>query len=377
MADLTAPFPLVDIAGAPYERGVAYGRQTGDRVLAGIDIYKEAFAKAGIDWSQALSYADKFAGQIEAFDTKMMREIEGIAAGAEQPVTAIVALNARTEIIFWRDNELNRRAGGAPGLETDYSDECTAAAALPCATANGHMIHGQNWDWNPRCAESAVVVRIDNPDGPNILTFVEAGQLARHGFNSAGVALTVNGLQCHLDGGRVGIANPLIRRRLLLSDSLAGALNVVMNTPTSFSHNLIVSHRDGYAVDIETTPTARYWLQPEKGVLAHANHFKCPIARQEVEDIGLARCPESLYRDHRMQEHMTANAGSITVDTFKEGFADRFGSPDAILRSPKVRPGGNLSGTVASLIMDTTDRKLLAAPSPYLGPVYTEYDLPE
>ncbi|MBV1900656.1 MAG: hypothetical protein KUG56_03180, partial [Kordiimonadaceae bacterium] len=100
-----------------------------------------------------------------------------------------------------------------------------------------------------------------------------------------------------------------------------------------------------------------------------------PVARTRVRDIGLTRCPESLYRDQRLQELMTKNHGTITLDTFKEGFADTFGSPDAILRTPKARLGGNLSGTVASIIMDTTDKKMWIAPSPYLGINYTEYSL--
>lgn len=366
--NLAAPVPLVHVAGKPFERGVSYGQQAGDRIAIGLDIYREAFARAGIEWAEAMSIASTFSTEVEDYDPAMFTEIEGIAKGAEQPVEAIVALNARTEIIFWRDNELDTKDVG-------LQEECTSALALPSATIAGKVLHGQNWDWNPKCAASAVVLRVENQDCPDILTFVEAGQLARHGMNSEGIALTVNGLQCDDDCGNIGTPNPLIRRRLLSSPNLAGAIDTVLSSKISFSHSLTLSHRDGVGVVLETTPKDHYWLQPENGLLVHANHFKCPVARAQIKDIGLRRCPETLYRDQRLQDHMNTHAGSIGVDTFKAGFADTFGSPDAVLRMPKARPGGNLSGTVASIIMDTQAQKMLIAPSPYLGIEYAEYSL--
>mgnify|MGYP001433375956 CR=1 FL=1 len=368
----TPPFPLIHIAGKPFERGISYGRQAGDRIATGLAIYREAFGVAGVEWHEAMIYAERFCQQVRAYDPDMYVEIEGIAKGSEQPVEAIVALNARTEIIFWRDNELDPIKNIANAA---MQEECTAALALPSATRDGHVLHGQNWDWNPRCADSAIVLRIENDDGPDILTFVEAGQLARHGMNSDGVALTVNGLQCDLDCGYVGVPNPLIRRRLLQSPTLAGAIDAVLNTRISFSHSLILSHTAGVAVNLEATPEENFWIQPEDGILVHANHFKCPVARGKITDVGLQRCPESLYRDQILLDHMQAHRGQITIETLKEGFANKFGAPDAILRSPKARPGGNLSGTVATLIMDTTAQKMWLAPRPYLDIDFTEYSL--
>ncbi len=370
----TPPFPLIHVSGGPHERGLSYGRQAGERIQTGLDIYREAFGNAGIDWSEAMMYADRFCQQVKLYDTDMYNEIQGIAEGSEQPLEAIIALNARTEIIFWRDNELDQvKQVNAPAMQ----EECTAALALPAATAHGQLIHGQNWDWNPRCADSSVVLRVESNDDkqPDILTFVEAGQLARHGMNSAGIALTANGLQCNLDCGHVGVPNPLIRRRLLQSPTMAGAIDAVLNTRISFSHSLILSHRDGVAVNLEITPEEAFWLQPEHDILVHANHFKCPVARGKIQDIGLLRCPESLYRDQRTLNLMNAAHGRIDIDTFKRAFSDTFGAPDAVLRTPKKRPGGNLSGTVASLIMDTTAGKMWLAPRPYQGVEFTEYSI--
>lgn len=362
-------FPLIVVEGDAFARGRAYGSQAGDRIARGVDIYRDAFEMVGISWPQAMAYANRFCDQVRAYDEEMFTEIKAIADGADQPVEAIVALNARTEIIFWHDNT---REGG-PTRSIGLQEECTSATVLPSASADGHLLHGQNWDWNPRCVDTSVVLHIRRDDGPDILTFCEAGQLARHGMNEAGVALTVNGLQCDRDGGHIGAPSPLLRRRLLSSPTLAGALDVVLNAKISFSHSLTISHSGGSAVTLETTPERAYWLQPDRGVLVHANHFKSVVAQADVQDIGLLRCPESLYRDQRTLDYFMAQLGGITVESFKEAFADRFGSPDAVLRTPKARSGGNLSGTVATLIMDTTDRRMWLAPSPYRAIEFTEY----
>lgn len=364
----STPFPYIKIEGGPFDRGVSYGRQAASRITAGLATYREAFGRVGVTWAQAMDYAQRFRDRIRDYDPVMFEELEGIAQGAEQPLDAIIALNARTEIIFWHDNERETAAA-----QRGMPEECTSALALPSATRDGHTLHGQNWDWNPRCADTAIVLHVVRDDGPDILTFCEAGQLARHGMNSEGVALTVNGLQCDLDGGRIGPPSPLLRRRMLSSPTLAGAIDAVLNAEISFSHSLTISHPGGSAVTLETTTQDAYWLQPEHGLLVHANHFKCPVARAQVHDIGLRRCPESLYRDQRVLDGLLAKVGDITLDDMKTVFADTFGSPDAVLRSPKARPGGNLSGTVATLIMDTTARRMWLAPRPYLGIAFTAY----
>lgn len=365
------PFPLVHISGPPRERGFSYGRQAGERIGIGAALYRGAFERAGVDWSVASARATHFLERISKYDHAMFEEIMGIAAGSEQPVEAVVAINARTEILFGQHEE----SGAERQVGLEMQEECTAALALPPATQDGHVLHGQNWDWNPGCEDTTIVLRIENDDGPHVLTVVEAGQLARHGLNSAGIALTVNGLQCDLDTGKVGVPSPLMRRRLLTATTLGQALETVLATRISFSHNLLVSHSDGVAVNIEATPEQNFWIQPEDSLIVHANHFKCPVARARIRDVGLQQCPESLYRDQRVHEHLRSRRGHITIDTFKEAFADRFGEPDAVLRSPKPRSNGTISATVASLIMDTNLRRIWLAPSPYKGIHYTQYDL--
>lgn len=358
-------FPLIEVEGQARERGFQYGRKAGEQISAGLSHYSQSFANAGISWEEATDLAKDFCPRIEAFDPEYLVEMQAIAKGAEQPLEHITILNARTELIFWNNKT-------QPSVEIE-TDECTAALALPEMTANGHLIQGQNWDWHPRCEESAVVLLIRNNEGPDILTFVEAGQLARSGMNSDGVALTANGLHSNQDYGRMGVPNPFIRRRLLSQSRLAPAMSAITQASISFSHFLLLSHSGGEAVGFEATPDNVFWMQAEKGILTHANHFKIPAALANITDVGVLRTPESIYRDSRVATLLATQAGQITVDSFKRAFADEYGKPDSVLRYPAARPGGNLSATVASIIMDTTDKVMWIAPSPFKGTEYTQY----
>lgn len=361
-------FPLVEIGGPAFERGRQYGQQAGERIAAGLDLYREVFATRGVDWELALTLAAEFAPRMRAYDAEMYAEMEGIADGSDHSLEGVVILNARTELLFWQDRH-------SPVTQHGIQEDCSSVLALPCVTREGRLLHAQNWDWNPACADTSVVVKIHAENGPDILTFVEAGQLARHGMNSAGIALTVNGLQCELDGGHIGVPNPLIRRRILQSKSLAEALDTVLGANITYSHALTLSHKDGEAFCIETTPTSRFWLEPEDGVLVHANHFKAPAALARHTDVGLQRCPESLYRDGRLRKHLMSACPAVDVECIRQALADDWGSPDAVLRSPKLREGGTVSATVASEIMEPETGRMWLAPRPYEGIEYTQYRL--
>lgn len=365
---MTAAFPMYDIEGPARQRGRQYGEQAGEQIARAVAIYRENFAVKGIEWGEAMTLSQPFAELIAAYDAELFEEIEGIAAGAQQPLQTIVALNARTELVFWKEKQRLDDTGLC-----ELPEECTSLAVQPEACAGGHMLHAQNWDWLPQAAQIGIVLRIRAAAGAEILTFVEAGQLARHGLNSAGLALTATGLHSDRDYGRVGVPSPVLRRRVLSCTQLGPALREIMASRNAFSHSLTLSHSGGRAICLETTPEEVFWLQPQRGIIVHANHFKHPQALAQLTDVGVRRYPESLYRDAIVADYLHARHGHISVDTVKAALADEFGRPDSVCRHPAPRPGGTSSATVATLIMDTTQGKLWIAPSPYQNRQFSEY----
>lgn len=361
-------FPFYDLSGTPEEIGLQYGQQAAEQIRTSISIYKKAFEQKGVSWERAREIAASFAPQIEAYNPSYLAEITKIAEGADLPREDIIAINARTEILYGQRPQTHAGADNDP-------DGCTGAIALPSATANGHMIHGQNWDWRDECADSAVVLRISPKGLPRMLVFVEAGILARCGMNSEGIALTGNFLQTERDYGLPGVPVPFIRRSILSAASLAEASRVVFDSSRAFSNNLMLSQKDGEALNLEATPHEIFWIAPENDLLVHANHFISAAAMAKVKDVGLETNTDSLYRDRRVRAHLSAHKGALTIETFKEAFADRYGAPRAVCRSPISGPGGKSSSTVATIIMDTTAGKMWVAKRPYGPHRYTEYSL--
>jgi isopenicillin-N N-acyltransferase-like protein len=309
---------------------------------------------------------------IDRFDPAYIEEMQGIAAGAGVSFEEVALLNARTEIL-----KLAERPDLCAMLH-DH-DGCTALVALPAATANGKLIHAQNWDWKAECAETAVVLHIRNDDGPDILTFTEAGALGRSGLNSAGIAITANYLQSDRDYRDVGVPLALIRRKVLQQEHVALAMQAVHCTAKSAANNMIVSRTapsgEGVAIDFECAPDETFQVHAERGLLVHANHFVSPVALSKLRDTGIASTPCSMYRDVRVRDLLAPSIGTITVEKVKQALADDFGAPWSVCRPPRPSTQNNLTATVAMVVMRPGLGIMEVAPLPALGLDFTTYML--
>jgi isopenicillin-N N-acyltransferase-like protein len=362
-----APFPLIDLSGSPRERGRTHGKAAADRLRRGARMYAESLSKSGVDWRELERRAEAMVPTVEKFDPAYVEEMRGIAEGANEPFAAVMMMNARTEMVA-----AARRQQAAK----HFPDGCTAALALPQASADGVLLHGQNWDWRAECAETGVLLRIRSEGGPDILTFSEAGGLARSGLNSAGIGLTANALDCDRDYQRgPGVPLPFIRRKVLESAYLANAVQTIMATPKLGSNHMAISHCGGEAFGFECAPDETFWLTPEDGLYVHANHWIAPAARAKVKDTGLAETPCSIYRDKRVREHLAPKRGKLTLDDFREAFLDDWGSPWSVCRPPRLNPRGVMVATTAMILMRPGEGHLEACPMPAYNRHFTAYSL--
>ncbi len=361
-----APFPLIELTGAPRERGRTHGQATADRLRRGIKMYSESLLRSGVDWRELERRAEAMVPAIEKFDPAYVEEMRGIAEGANEPFAGVVLMNARTEMV----------AAARKQQEQQLPDGCTAALALPSASADGVLLHGQNWDWRAECAETGVVLCIRRDDGPDILTFTEAGGLARSGLNSAGIGLTANALECDRDYQRgPGVPLPFVRRKVLESALLAQAVHTIVATPKLGSNHMAVSHCDGEAFGFECAPDETFWLAPEDSLYVHANHWIAPSARARVKDTRLAETPCSIYRDRRVREQLGPKRGKLSLDDFRQAFFDDWGSPWSVCRPPRLNTRGVAVATTAMILMRPGEGHLEACPMPALNRQFTTYSL--
>jgi isopenicillin-N N-acyltransferase-like protein len=369
---MVAPFPLIQVSGPPHDRGQQYGRQAAARIRKGIAHYSAQLEQLNLDRTGIASLVRAYTPVIEAFDPTHLEEMRGIASGADVELADIVLLNARTEIL---------KLAEKPELRATLADGCTAVAVMPDATTDNILIHAQNWDWKAECAETAVVLHIRRNNGPDILTFTEAGGLARSGMNSAGIAITANYLQSDRDYRDIGVPLALIRRKVLQQEHLALAMQAVHATQKSAANNMMVSgsRPDGaaIAIDFECAPDEAFQVHPERGLLVHANHFVSPVALAKLRDTGLASSPCSIYRDLRVRDLLRLQVGAIGVQHVKNALFDDFEAPYSVARPP--RPGATrtdgMTASVAMVVMRPALGVMEVCPLPALNRIFTDYRL--
>ncbi len=368
------PFPLIELSGGPEARGRQYGAAAADRVRKSLAHYDAQLAESGQDVAGIRALARAFVPRIEAFAPDFVPEMRGIAEGANVAFEDILLVNCRTEIL-----QLAKRqeAAALAAAERRAPDGCTGAIILPEATADGALLHGQNWDWKAECAETGVVLRIRREDGPDVLTFVEAGGLARCGLNAAGIAITANYLTSDRDYLHEGVPLSLLRRKALEQEQVALALHCLYATPKSASNNLMLSHASGYGLDIECAPDESFLLHPEGGILVHSNHWLSPVALAKLKEMGIPSTPCSVYREQRVRQALAAQRGRITLETLREAFFDSWQSPWSVCRPPRNNLQGVSSATVAMILMEPAMGAMEIAPLPALNRRFTRYSLAE
>lgn len=365
------PFPLIEISGTPRERGRSYGSQARDRVHKTLAHYRAQVGKMELAAADIAAIVRLITPAVERFDPNYLEEMRGIAEGAGVAFEDIFLVNARTEIL-----KIAARPDLRAKLLGDAPDGCTAITVMPSATRDRELIHAQNWDWKVECSETGVVLRILNENGPSILTYTEAGMMARSGFNSTGVAITGNNLESSIDYSQTGVPLPMIRRKALECTNVAQAMHVVYTTPKTASNNMAVSHVDGTAINFECAPSETFLLHPENDLLVHSNHWLSPVALGKLKDTGVAMSPCSLYRHTRVRELLAPQIGSITPGAVKKALLDDRHTPWSVCRPPRLDPSRNIhTATVSTVVMQPRAGVMEVANLAAVNPEFTIYRL--
>jgi len=379
---MTTPeyFPLVDVSGTPHARGVQHGRAVPERVAGGVALYRAQLGRRGLDDATIRQLAQSMLPVIEAYDASYLEEMRGIAEGAGVSLEDVVMINCRTEMLFGYADMKQAQAATPPAEPPSSEDgDCTGLVVLPARSATGRLMHAHNWDWRQECVDTGIVLRIRSQNGPDMLTFTEAGALARHGFNTNGVSLTGNSLTCDEDFRKgAGVPLVLLRRRVLEAANLAQAMKTIWASKRYCANNMILAQatgNDGSGISLETSPGDIFWTLPENDLLVHANHWMSPSAVIKLRDPGLPQRPDSIYRQHRVENALGRIEGRIDWSHVKAALADEFGKPDGVLRTPKPADFSSISATVATTLMDAANRVMWVARKPYEARNFQEYTL--
>ena len=363
-------FPRIQVAGDARERGRQYGEATRDRVRRSVAAYDEVFAHAaGWDRARVRAEAEGFRAPIAAHGAKYLEELQGIAEGAAVGELDVLAINLRTEIIW----AASARDAARPALPL----ECTAFAALPGRTG-GRTLIGQTWDWLVHAAETTVVLEARQDDGPDYVTVVEAGLLAKAGMNSAGVALATNALVSAADRGAPGVPYHVLLRSILDAETVSDGLGALSRGARASSANYLLADADGVALDVEAAPGdhAELFLgYPEDDLVLHANHFQNPGFGGR--DVSLVAMPDSPFRMARLRGLTAAHAGPLDLPFWTEALADHAMFPLGVCCHPDPRAtvAPERYATILALVMDPAEKTLWLAPGNPCSTPFERLDL--
>ena len=334
-------FKEVTLTGTPYARGLKYGQVCREEIAVSVRNYQELFAlRKQLTWEQAQQLSRRYLPAIRALDEAYIDEMQGIADGAGITFDEVLAINARTELLH-------------TGLTADdLVQECTAFAAMPPATTDDLVLAGQTWDFSLPQRQAVVIVRIPGDgDRPDLLFFPEAGMIGGKGLNSAGLSLTLNALRTREYGD--GVPVHLRMRRILECTTLSRAYEQAVRAPIPAAANLLMTHRDGVALDVELDPFGVDVLLPERGVLVHTNHFLGPKMTLTHEHAGSG----STYIRLQRARQLFCDRQGLTVEDAQAAFRDHKGYPTSICAHPSdPSPSVTVSHSATNfgLVMDLT-----------------------
>lgn len=366
--------PVLELAGTPYEQGLAHGRLARELIAHNVEIYFYRFEReTKLPRSEVLRRAGLYLRVIEKLAPHYAEAMRGVAEGSQRNLLEIAALNARYELIY---SEETKKALTSPfgypsplghyGREArgEGHDGCTSFAVLPAKSANGHLLLAENWDWIPEV--QGLVLQIREPGVPDILCFTEAGIVGgKIGLNSAGLGLAINGLNSEKDNWAL-LAKPFHVRcwEILRCADFDQAVRVVTEGERSVSANFLIAQAPDKVIDLETAPTGINRIFPEDGWLAHTNHFLDLQAVGLTRQIQTSKRPSTEQRLARVQ-HLLRTSSQISLERAIEILRDHDDFPYSLCRHPDENfPPEERYASVVSVVMDLSERVFMIAVGP-------------
>ncbi len=340
----TRTFPFYRFEGTHREIGRQYGESCRPTIHHHRDLLMDLVrSRTGATADGLLALGMEFRPYVLRHVPSFDEEIMGVAEGSGLSLEEAYFIHLRAEL-----SNLGK---------TDH--ECTSFAAVGDATEDGAPLVGQNADLMAFYIEIGVVVEIVPDDAPAVLMVAPAGQISYVGINDRGLAVFGNFL--HSDGWRVGFPRYLASRLVLTQPTVDAAIAAVESVPRATSRNLIMADAEGTAADLETTPTRDVRLDPERGLLAHTNHYLAEelLGEERYAGPGLVN---SHRRLERMRELLALHRTRLNVETLQMILRDRANMPDPICRMPGEEDPDIVSFT--SIIAEPAKRRLWVAVGP-------------
>ena len=271
---------VIDLTGAPYDRGRVHGERARTLIHDGIVAWREALGSKHEDVD---AYLARFLGEtdfvrsIERHTPQVLEEVHGIADGAGVDRQTIYAFQLMDE--EWCFEQRERQGAGR-------AHHCTSVGVM---AEGARPLVAMNLDLPAHVAGTQVVLRIHGDgDEPSVLALAVAGRAADTGCNETGVAVVVNALG-DVPSAAVGLPVVFVIRGILAQGSLAAARDFVERVPHASGQNYLMGDPEGIC-DLECSSEGAIEYAPDSPIV-HTNHALAPApgARSAVESTASSR----------------------------------------------------------------------------------------
>ena len=323
----------LDVSGAtPRELGRSRGAALRGTLAEAYRKYAELFRSLGVTEEMERSGVARVIAAVEPWRPELLEQLAGVAEGSGVPLEAVVALNARTELI---------------ALGTHGASECSTVTA----ELSGHRLGVQTWDWHIELDPYWHTLTVTG-QGFRYAGLTEQGILSKIGVNEAGLALHFNILGHEADGPD-GVPMHLLSS-VVLSEcaTVDAAIALVRAAPigSSSAFTLLDAHR---AVSLEISPVGVYEITEVAGSVQRTNHFQSaePLSRQKTvlyepdstERLALLRerlsggLPESSTQLVRLLRSGVGDPPLTCVPDMTQAFGDRWATLATVVSDPDAR----------------------------------------
>jgi isopenicillin-N N-acyltransferase like protein len=380
-AKKTVRFPVVDLAGSPRDIGRQLGEARRDSVRAMLAEVKANLIEArvpfgtGMTEGAMLEEVERYMPTLESGAPSVAEELKGMAEGAGISLEESYMM----QIPFAGCGLLlGTRRWREPGRALDdylagTTGGCTTFGVTMEAAAGGKVFLGQTCDFYPNYKPYWSVRRITPKKGPRVLAAAPDGILTwGNGLNSSGLGVEYNLLG--YPDAKIGLTPFALGRMMLDQESIDAAMDVGRRPDRSSAWNWMVADDSGTAYDLETTATEAAVIEPEQGILTHANCYMSEAFA--LEDLSVQLLPDSHLRTNRLKQLLARQSGGIDVAYIKQCYEDHLNFPKSICRHPLPDAPmiENLDSNIL-VISDLKERTMYACPGPVCEHELVSYSL--
>jgi isopenicillin-N N-acyltransferase like protein len=286
--------PIIEISGAPRQRGRIHGETLRDRIYEAVESWKYYLRQTSpLSAEQTIeSLVEKtgFRTAVRQWAPGLLEEVEGIAEASRMPFNDIFALQLMDE-------------GGWFGkrLSQSQANRCTS---LGCGRRGDQpAILAQNLDWINIFTRLDVIFRIQYDNDLEVLAPSVPGVIATCGLNNHAIGICTNSLWNSLKSSVDGLPVNFIVRRVLEMTKLDEVVQFLKGVPHASGENYMIIDRQT-VLNFECSASQVTQFTPYEGadVVYHTNH---PLVNQDLifpaQAAGTSSHERLKYLEFRLQ----------------------------------------------------------------------------